>query len=215
MKLLGALLLAAPLLVHAQVTGSREAPKQLLENEHVKVSLVDVPEKGEISPTRDHDTLTVIVRGGTKSAAKPGMTWFQPAGKTGPFGIAQQPLQAVTVEFAARQGVVEKKHPAPSRYCNPGSKTACVSEKYLFCTAKLCVEDVRMGAGAVSTKHSHDTDHMIIAVTDYALSDDVVGKGVVMRNVKSGGVEYIPAGIEHTLTNKSPGEIRFVVVVFR
>ena len=56
---------------------------------------------------------------------------------------------------------------------------------------------------------------MLIAITDYSLADDVAGKGLTMRNLKSGEVEYIPAGITHTLTNKSAGEIRFVVVVFR
>jgi uncharacterized RmlC-like cupin family protein len=121
----------------------------------------------------------------------------------------------VQVEFADPQGRLTPEKPRSSRYCNPGNKTACVEEKYLFCTAKVCVEDVTMGPDAVSTHHSHDTDHMLVAITDYSLADDVVGKGVVMREVKSGGVEYIPAGITHTLANKSGKDVRFVVVVFR
>ena len=214
MKQLAIALSLTSVFAAAQLTAFREAPKELLKNSHVKVSLVDIPEHAPISPKRDSDTLTVIVRGGAK-ALGPGMVEFRSAGQSDGAGIANQPLQAVTVEFSSPQGRVDAKHPAPSRYCNPGSKTACVSEKYLLCTAKSCVEEVTMGAGAVTTRHSHDTDHMIIAVTDYSLSDDVVGKGVTLRDVKSGNVEYIPAGIEHTLTNKSPGEIRFVVVVFR
>lgn len=214
MRSLAAILLPFALAAGAQVTSSHEAPKQLLQNPHVTVSLVDIPAGGPILPKRDHDTLTVIVRGGAKATA-PGRVYFRPAGHAETATKTQAGVRAVTVEFSSSQGAEEKKHPAPSRYCNPGSKTACVSEKYLLCTPKMCVEEATMGAGAVTTRHSHDTDHMIIAISDYSLSDDVAGKGVVMRNVKSGGVEYIPAGITHTLTNKSGGDIRFVVVAFR
>jgi hypothetical protein len=215
MRIFGAaLLFASTLLASAQLTTFQETPKQLFQNSRVTISRVDIPVHAPVSPKREHDALTVIVRGGAKSVAAPGMVEFRAAGQAGT-AIAQTPLQAIAVEFTSPQGAVERKHPAPSRYCNPGSRTACVAEKYLLCTAKMCAEEVMMGAGAVTTKHSHDTDHMIIAVTDYALADDVVGNGVITRNVKSGEAEYIPAGITHTLTNKSGKEIRFVVVVFR
>ncbi len=213
MRLLAATFLVVSTLVgNAQVTTPQETSKQLLQNPRVNVSLVDIPARGPISPKRDHDTLTVVVRGPAKST---GVVEFRAADQTDSATIAEQPLQAVTVEFANSQGPVERKPPAASRYCNPGSRTACVAENYLLCTAKMCVEEVTMGVDAVTTKHSHDTDHMIIALSDYSLADDIAGDGVVMRNVKSGGVEYIPAGITHTLTNKSGGDIRFVVVLFR
>jgi hypothetical protein len=211
-----AVLLASTTTLFGQVAAPGATRKQILQNSRVTVSLVDIP-AGAAASKHDRDMLTVIVGGGkTKSAAAPGGVFFTPAGSGFPDLIGDHtPLRAVTVEFTTAQGKVEPKQGHPTRYCNPGSKTACVEEKYLFCTAKVCVEDVTMGAGAVTTKHSHDTDHMIIAVSDYSLADDVVGKGVVMRDVKSGGVEYTPAGITHTLTNKSGKDIRFVVVVFR
>ena len=202
-------------LVSAQVPGA-SAGEPILKNARVTVSRVEIPSRGTAANTSAHDVLTVMVTGRPKSKEAPGSLFFSPAGQAAPLtNSSDSTAQAVRVEFTSPQGLMEKKHPAPSRYCNPGSKTACVSEKYLLCTAKMCVEDVTMGAGAVTTRHSHDTDHMIIALTDYTLSDDVVGKGVVERKVKSGGVEYTPAGITHTLTNKSGGEIKFVVVVFR
>ena len=162
------------------------------------------------------DLLTVVVGKQGKSKVAPGEVFFTPAGEAARTRNTEDSrLTAIAVEFAKPLGPKDRHGKSDTRYCNPGSKTACVSEKYLFCTTKVCVEDVRMGAGAVTTKHSHDTDHMIIAISDYALADDIVGKGMTMRTVKSGGVEYIPAGITHTLTNKSAGEIQFVVVVFR
>jgi quercetin dioxygenase-like cupin family protein len=192
--------------------------KPILQNSRVTVSRVEIPPHTTIDAGKhDRGLLTVIVGDKSrKSNLQPGATFYSPAGTVERTRYeGDLPLPAVAVEFASSPGAVERKKPAPSRYCNPGSRTACVAEKYLLCTAKMCVEEVTMGPGAVTTRHSHDTDHMIIAVTDYSLSDDVVGKGVVARAVKSGGVEYIPAGITHTLTNKSPGQVRFVVVVFR
>jgi len=207
-------LLAALLLLSTALLG--QAQKELLKNSKVTVSQVEIPANATVADKHQGDLLTVIVGKRGKSKLAPGEAFLTPAGAASSTrNKSDSALSAVAVEFASPVGARDRHGKADSRYCNPGSKTACVSEKYLFCTTKVCVEDVRMGAGAVSTKHSHDTDHMIIAVTDYSLSDDIVGKSVVMRNVKSGGVEYIPAGITHTLTNKSPGEARFVVVVFR
>lgn len=209
-------MLLASTALFAQVAVPDASKKPILQNSRVTVWQADISANATASK-HDHDTLTVAVGGGkAKSNAAPGAVFFTPAGSGVPDLIADHtPLRAVTVEFNTPQGAIEKKTQSPTRYCNPGSGTACVDEKYILCTAKMCVEEVTMGAGAVTTKHSHDTDHMLIAISDYSLADDVVGKGVVMRNVKGGGVEYIPAGITHTLTNRSAGEIRFVVVVFR
>jgi len=118
-------------------------------------------------------------------------------------------------EAAAARGKAGRVGTKDSHYCNPGSETACVNEKYLFCTNKVCVEDVTLGPGAVTIKHGHTTDHMLIAVSDYELTDDTEGKAPTIRTKKSGEVEYIPAGIRHQLTNTGKDTARFIVVVFR
>jgi oxalate decarboxylase/phosphoglucose isomerase-like protein (cupin superfamily) len=127
-------------------------------------------------------------------------------------GVGQ--LRVVIVEFADPQGKMEKVGTS-SRYCNPGSTTACVDEKQLFCTAKVCVEDVSIAPGAVTTKHSHATDHMLVAVSDYELTDQVEGKGAVVHMRKSCDVEYTPAGITHRITNTGQAPARFTVIVWR
>ena len=182
---------------------------QLLKNSRVTVTRLQILPNAKVSGTGEHDRLIVAITGGPKS----GGIWFEEAGHPDFQGGA--PMQTVHVDFAEPQGKVTRNPQPPTRYCNPSSKTACVSEKYALCTVKMCAEEVTMGPDAVTTKHSHDTDHMLIAISDYSLADDTVGKGVIMRNVKTGGVEYIPAGITHQLTNKTGKDIRFVVVVFR
>jgi quercetin dioxygenase-like cupin family protein len=120
---------------------------------------------------------------------------------------------SVIVEFADAQGKlknIEKK----SQTCTP-DKESCVMENELFCTDKVCVEDVVMAPHSVTVKHSHATDHMLIAVSDYQLSDEVDGKGTVARVHKSGDAEYIPAGITHRLTNAGTEPAHFAVIVWK
>lgn len=214
MKRLAALLLC-PALAVAQSTVPNPTRRQILQNARVTVWQVEVPAHA-VASRHEHDALTVIVGGGkAKSKLTPGAVFYTPAGRNDALRNPDAALKAVTVEFAHPQGKVGKPKEGPSRYCNPGSKTACVDEKYLLCTAKICVENVTFGADAITTRHSHETDHMIIAITDYVFADDIVGKGVVTHEVKSGEVNYVPAGVTHTLTNKSGKSVRFVVVVFR
>ena len=202
--------------------------KEIFRNQRVVVSLLQIAPR-DATPMHQHarDMISVFVTGGKTSrtmyGAKPmtdriaaGEVRFRNAGfahdtrndGTGPF-------RATIIEFIDPQGKREKPASKKSHYCNPGSATACVDEKSLFCTAKVCVEDVTIAPGAVTTRHSHSTDHMLVAVSDYEFTDQIEGKGKVVRTRKSGEVEYIPAGITHQLTNTGKAAARFIVVVWR
>jgi quercetin dioxygenase-like cupin family protein len=224
------------LLVFAAYAGQAPAPvpdnevpqrKEILQNHRVTVSRLELATH-EATPMHqhDHDMLAVFLTGGstlnTVFGHKPvadnmamGEVRFRNAGYahasknqgSGPFRVA-------IVEFADPQGKAAQVG-TKSHYCNPGSTTACVDEKSLFCTAKVCVEDVRIAPGAITSKHSHTTDHMLVAVSDYELTDRVEGKGTVVRMRKSGDVEYIPAGITHQLTNTGQALARFTVILWR
>ncbi len=140
--------------------------------------------------------------------------------RQGPFShsvenVGKKSFRVVDIQFAGPQGKQVKPAYKRTHYCNEGSKTACVTERYLFCTTKFCVEDVTMAPGAKSTRHSHDTDHMMVAVSDYSLKDDTAGKGLIERKVKSGGVEYLQAGITHVLTNTGADEAHFIAIIFK
>jgi quercetin dioxygenase-like cupin family protein len=74
---------------------------------------------------------------------------------------------------------------------------------------------VSIAPGAVTTRHSHATDHMLVAVSDFELTDQIEGKGAVVRTPKSGEVEYLPAGITHRLTNTGQVPARFTVILWR
>jgi len=201
--------------------------KEILRNDRVTVSLLELaPGEATRMHQYDRDMLAVFVNGGrtrdTMLGHKPavdkmavGEARFRSAGYA--HAIKNEgagPFRVVMVEFADPQGEMKRGGTA-SHYCNPGSTAACVDEKSLFCTARICVVDVRIAPGAVTTKHSHATDHMLVAVSDYELTDQVEGKGTVVRSRKSGEVEYIPAGITHRQTNTGQALARFTVILWR
>lgn len=227
---------AALVLLCAACTGQVPTPipdsevpqrKEILRNHRVTVSLLELaPREATPMHQHDHDMLAVFVDGGRtrntvlgrKTAGDKmamGEVRFLSAGyahATKNIGVGR--FRVVIVEFSDPQGKMEEVGTA-SHYCNPDSTTACVDEKQLFCTEKVCVEDVTIAPGAITTKHGHTTDHMLVAVSDYELTDRVEGKGIVVRTRKSGEIEYIPAGITHRITNTGQTPARFTVIVWR
>ncbi len=200
--------------------------KELLKNSKVDVNLLTLA-PGEATPMHKHDRdlVTVFVTGGqtestllgkqsTKDKVEAGEVRFRNAGFShSTKNVGSSPFEAVIVAFADAQGTMKRIH-KKSQTCAPGTKT-CVEEKELFCTEKVCVEEVKMAPGSVSVRHSHATDHMLIAVSDYELTDEVEGKGTIIRRHKSGEVEYIPAGITHRLQNNTKSLAQFIVILWR
>ena len=227
---------AALLLLCAACAAQNSAPipdnavpqrHEILRNRHVTASLLELaPNDATPMHKHDHDMLSVFITGGhtqnTLFGHKPiadkmavGEVRFRPAGYThATRNEGADSFRAVIVDFADPQGKM-KEVGSTSHTCNPDSPKVCLEEKNLFCTAKVCVEDVTMAPGAVTSKHSHATDHMLVAVSDYELTDNVEGKGRVVRAHKSGEVEYIQAGITHQLTNTGRAPARFIVVLWR
>ena len=202
--------------------------KTLLQNDRVRVFLAEIPPHQQTGLHRhSRDYLAIELVDGRITNSREGVAPVEQRFHAGDLHVAKAGFSHVVrndadtlfrstdIEFTEPQGDVQPSKQPPSRYCNPGSKTACVTETYVLCTAKVCVSDVTLGEGAKTTRHTHTTDHMLVAVTDYELTDQVEGKGQIVRTQKSGGVEYVPAGITHQLVNTSKGPVRFIVVVFR
>jgi quercetin dioxygenase-like cupin family protein len=207
--------------------GDAHPGKEILNNRHVVARVLEIA-PGEALPAHalPHDSLTIFVNSGASKnklekivpiggKIEAGEVRFHGPGTSEAFkNTGDERLRTVEIEFVDPQGKTtrasDKQH-----YCNPGSATACVDEKSLFCTEKVCVEDVTIAPGAVTTKHMHSTDHMLVAVSDYELTDTIEGKGTVVRARKSGEVEYISAGIKHQLTNTGKATAHFTVIVWR
>lgn len=156
------------------------------------------------------------VPGATGDKVQAGDVQYHPAGYThSEENKGKSAVRSVLVEFVEPAGKEKDPERRSSKYCNPDNNKICVEERYLSCTDRFCVEDVTMDPGAVSSKHSHATDHMLIAISDYRLSDAIVGRGTRVRSKKTGEVEYIRSGITHQLTNSGTAPARFVVIAFK
>ena len=201
--------------------------KEILSNHHVTVSLLELASNDSTpSHKHDHDSIAVFVNGGhiqnnvqgqppAENKIAVGEVRYRAGGYAHSVkNEGTDPLRVVVVEFNDPQGKMEQIN-TTSHTCNTGSTTLCYDEHNLFCTAKVCVEDVTIAPGATTHKHSHSTDHMLIAVSDYELTDHVEGKGDVLRTRKSGEIEYLTSGITHQQTNTGKAPARFIVIAWR
>jgi hypothetical protein len=124
-------------------------------------------------------------------------------------------FRAVILEFNSSTGAIQPTKPSDSHYCNPGSEAACVDEKYLFCTVRFCVQKLSIAPGAVWRNNEYASDRMLVAVSDYKLSDKPTGKAASVRKRKSGEVEYFPRGAARQWRSVGSEQTRIIAVVFR
>lgn len=196
----------------------------IFRNEHVVVSAVEVPPHQTTQLHRhDRPYLAVMLTDSTTTTNVPGRPPEQRKRRSGEVWMSDPvthavrndsdaPFRATVVDFLARQSPAKPIARKATRYCNPGSKTACVTEKYLLCTDHVCVSEVEMGPGALTMRHRHSTDHMVIALNDLEMKDTIEGKpSPVVRTQKTGQVVFVDAGLTHQLEN-GPKPAHFITV---
>ena len=211
----------AVLLVHA------EQPKPLVENDRVRVTRLDLA-KGETVPNDNrYDAITVKLQAGDTVLTEPGQTekideppygdshYFVAGSRRAVKNRGKQAIPFVQVQFLRPQGKYVPIDVPPSHYCNPGSLKACVTERYLYCTDRFCAEMVTLDAGAESTQHTHDSDYMVVATSNFTWRNEPVGKPAVEETFKVGDVKYIDAGGTHRLVNTGGTTARLFVVQFK
>jgi hypothetical protein len=203
-------LAAALLLTTAVFADDVASRKEVFHNDQVAAYRLDIPPQQASTYRREKDNLTVFVSG-----ARAGETQYKHANaiqnvRNDDAGA----LRAVVLEFTAPQGeAISEMRPA-RRQCAEGSRTACVEEKHLFCTKTLCAEDVRMGPQATRGGFASDDAQMLVAVSDYALSDALGGGGAPKHSRTSGQVEWIPAGAPNRWTNTADAPAHFILIRF-
>jgi len=202
--------------------------KQVFKDVRVSVFLLEIPPNhASLMHRHDTDLLTVFVAGGETRGTiygKPpkedrfavGEVRFRPAGFThSTENVGADTFRAVILEFNSPTGATQPARPPDSRYCNPGSATACVFEKYLFCTATFCVQEISIAPGAVWRDNASASDRLLVAVSDYKLSSKRKGRAAHVLERKSGEVEYFRGGPARQWTNAAGAPARITAVIFR
>jgi uncharacterized RmlC-like cupin family protein len=197
-------------------------------DERVTVFLLDIPPgQATLVHRHDRDMLSVFVSGGRTRASfngaptvedtfAAGDVRFRAAGFThSTENIGTERFTTVIFEFASSQGERVPATLPARRTCNPGSTTACVDVKPLFCTARFCVDDVRMAAGAVSNQPAATQDRMLVAVSDYAFREEGPRAAGVVHTRRSGEIETLAAGAASRWTNASDKPAHTIIVSFR
>ncbi len=208
-------------------SAQNQKPNTLVENDRVRVTRVDLP-KGESLPDDNrYDVMTVRLKDGETALAEPGQAekmdsgpmqsshYFVARSKRAVKNVGKQALPFVEVQFLRNPGKYSALDLPPSHYCNPGSQKACVTERYLFCTDRFCAETVTMDPGAISTQHTHASDYLVIATSDFTWRNEPVGKPAVDETFKIGDVKYIDAGDTHRLSNSGSTTVRLFMVQFK
>ena len=150
------------------------------------IFLLDIPPgQATVLHRHDRDMLSVFVNGGRTRASfngaapvddtfTPGDVRFRSAGFThSTENIGTDRFLSVIFEFVDSQGPrVSAARPA-THICNPGSQTACVDEKPLFCTSKFCVDDLTMTPHAVRPAGGATNDRILVAISGYTFSEEL------------------------------------------
>ena len=124
-------------------------------------------------------------------------------------------FRSVILEFRSSMGSMQPTKPSNSHYCNPGTTTACVDEKYLFCTTRFCAKELSLAPGAIWRNQGHTNDQMLIAVSNYELREKPKRKTAKSLNRKKGEVKYLFGGSSHQWQNANSETARIIVVEFR
>ena len=190
----------------------------------VTIFLLDIPPgQATLLYRHDRDMLSVFVNGGRTRASfngaapvedsfTPGDVRFRSAGFThSTENIATDRFLSVIFEFVDPQGPRASATRPATHICNPGSQTACVDEKPLFCTSKFCVGDLTMGPHAVRPAGGVREDQILVAVSDYAFNEEAPGNAGAVHTRRSGEIEHFAAGPVRRWTNG--GDPAHLVVV--
>jgi hypothetical protein len=186
--------------------------KEIFHNDRVKVELEEIPAQQEVPARRsEQDAITVFLSG-----AHAGEVRFRARGFVkGVRNNEADPLRSVIIELNERQGQAISEQVPVRRYCNEASRIACVEEKRLFCTLKLCVNEVKMGPHATRNGFASAADQMLVALSDYELTAITAENPAAATHARqSGQVEWVPAGAPNRWLNDTTATMRFVVIQF-
>jgi len=224
-----ALLIAAALSAQtAEVEITSEPAHHLaLQNQYVRVFQVEVaPHAATLLHRHRHDYVFVSLGAAEISnevAGKPAVTLKLQDGEVrssdGGFAhiarnLAATPFRVVAVEFLQD----DQAHATPPPPWDDDRSLQVLhggTQQILFVKDGVRVSETELQVAGSLPKHHHTHPHLVIAVTDLTLRNDVVGKAVSNVEMKSGDIKWIDAGVTHSLTNVGASEAKFVTLEFQ
>jgi len=197
-----------------------------LENAYVRAFQVEVPPHGQTLMHRHRHDYIFITLGATEVEndveGKAPVTLKLQDGETrftaGGFAhIAKnnsgQPFRNVTVEFLKDEDA-RKSPPAPWDEDRALRVLHGGTQDIMFVKDNVRVSEIDLQPGGVLPKHHHDTPHLAVAITDLDLRSEPEGKPASTVQMKSGDLQWVPAGGTHTVTNTGKQTAKWVTLEF-
>lgn len=216
-----------PVFLFVVIAANAQSSKPLVENDRVRITHVDLAHGETLPDSNRYDVVTVRLEKGETAATEPGQLekadaepfgeshYFVAGTRRGVKNLDKRTLPFVEIQFLHPQGKYAAIDVPQSHYCNPGAEKACVTERYLYCTDRFCAESVTLDPGAVSTQHTHDSDYIVVATSDFTWREEPVGKPAAEQQFKRGDVYYIEAGGSHRLVNTGTTAAKLFVIQFK
>ncbi len=219
------LLLLAAQTLPKEVPVSQEPSHHLvLENQYTRTYQVEVaPGASTLLHRHDHDYLFVVIGDAHISnevAGKPAVEQKLKNGDvkfaSGGFAhvarnLASTPFRTVTIEVLRKTSKVVA--PFGDAFFHEHLTHDMVSGSTLLGETDV-VRVWGVGLGERSRVHRSRAPHLIVALKDLHLKDEMPGKPSTDIQMKPGDVHWAAAG-QHTLTNVGPEGASFVIVEFR
>lgn len=227
------MLLSAALSVFAQQPKEVEIPSepshhQVLQNEFVRVFDVTVaPKASTLVHRHNHDYLFVtlgdsdVVNARTGANPVPlklkdGEIRFTPGNFShAAINQSDKPFHNLTIELLKPSTGVKTctESCAMPVACAAEPGRVCPTIERRISSDQWTALYVTMPAGSRLDKHTHATPHLVVAVTELDLTQQI-GDETRHTKVPAGGYAWVPAGLTHTLTNSSAKAAQYVALEF-
>jgi quercetin dioxygenase-like cupin family protein len=198
----------------------------LLENEYVRVFHVEVPPHDATLMHAHHHDYIFVTLGASEIEndvqGKPPVTLKLQDGEarfvSGNFShlarnLAGTPFRNVTIELL--QDEAARNNPPPPWDEERGlSILHGGTQDIIFVKDGVRVTETDLQPGADLPSHHHIGPHLVVAITDLDLRNDVEGKSPVPVHLNSGEVKWVPGGFTHSLTNIGKQQAKFVTLEF-
>ena len=88
------------------------------------------------------------------------------------------------------------------------------TQEILFVKDGARVSEFELQPGGMIPRHHHSGPHLVVAISDLEVRNDIEGKAPATNQLKSGEAKWVDGGFTHTLTNVGKQPAKFVTVEF-
>ena len=126
--------------------------------------------------------------------------------------VSNQPFREVVVEFLED----EKLRKARSHWEDERGLDILHggTKEILFVKDGVRVSETELQPGGMEPKHHHAGPFLVVALTDYELRNEIVGKAAINISMKAGESQWIAGGFDHMVMNVGQRPAKFVTLEF-